>query len=283
MTVPWASYQGMPRNGPRDRPSLAEELCEAIARELINSGRIPERELLPPEKELSTIYGVSRPTVREALLMLQHAGIVAIRHGVGTVVLPRPPTLTNGLDRLCSVETFAREAGETIDTTELEWEAVPADPELATTLEVPLGHPVMVVRRVKALGGKRAGYIIDHIPEGVIPFDLLKDEFHGSTLDVILDHPEVGAEYADSDIEPVNLSADIAERLEAPPGVAALFLNTVVRTAEGRPVDWGRCWYLPKAFRFAVRRRRQIGQRIPPTESRLSLNEEVLAAHFGGR
>jgi GntR family transcriptional regulator len=215
--------------------------------------------------------------------MLQHAAIVAIRHGLGTMVLPRPETLTNGLDRLCSVETFAREAGQTIDTEELEWEAVPADPELATTLEVPLGHQVMVVRRVKSLGGNRVGYIVDHIPEGVIPFDLLKDEFHGSTLDVILGHPEVDAEYADSDIEPVNLSADVAERLGVAPGLAALFLNTVVRTPDGRPVDWGRCWYLPKAFRFAVRRRRQIGQRIPASESRLSLDKEVLAAHIGGR
>jgi GntR family transcriptional regulator len=254
----------------RHRPPLGEQLGDAIARELILSGVVAPGGLLPSEKELSRRFGVSRPTVREALLMLQYAGLVAMRHGSGTYVLPRPHTLTNGLDRLGSIETFAQEAGESIETEETEWVEVDADANTAVRLGIPLGHRVLIVRRIKSLGGARVGWIHDHIPDGVLPFELLKSEFHGSTLDVILDHPEVGAEYADSDIEAVSLPTDIADRLGVTAGEAALFIDTVVRTFDGQGVDWGMCWYLPKYFRFSVRRRRQLGQRFAGGDARLS-------------
>ena len=255
----------------RPRPPLAEQLCDAIAQTLILSGRVPPGEFLPSEKELSRMFEVSRPTVREALLMLQYAGLVVMRHGAGTRVLPRSHTLTNGLDRLGSIETFAQEAGESIDTEETEWVEVAADADMAVRLNISLGHPVLVVRRIKSLHGTRVGWIHDHIPEGVLPFDLLKSEFHGSALDVLLGHREVGADYADSDLEPVLLPDDIAERLRVRPGDAALYIDTVVWTYEGRAVDWGRCWYLPKYFRFSVRRRRQFGARVPEADQTLRL------------
>ncbi len=252
------------------RRPLAEVLCDAIARDLIFSDEVAPGTVLPSEKELGARYGVSRPTVREALLMLQQGGLVAMRHGVGTFVLPRSHTLTSGLDRLCSIETFAREARQSIETEELEFEEVKADAEMAGRLQIPMEHPVLVVRRVKSLGGTRVGWIHDHIPEGVLSFDLLRSEFDGSTLDVILDHPEVGAEFADSEIEPLNLPADIARLLGVRTGTAGLMVDTVVWTIDGRAVDWGRCWYLPKFFRFSVRRRRQIGQRVPEIDERFA-------------
>ncbi len=243
----------------RHRPPLAEQLSDAIAREFILRGSVAPGECLPSEKELSQRFGVSRPTVREALLMLQYAGLVVMRHGAGTFVLPRSHTLVNGLDRLGSIETFAQESGQFIETEETEWAEVEADSETAARLDVPLGHPVLVVKRVKSLGGTRVGWITDYVPDGALPFGLLKSEFHGSTLDVILEHAEVGADYADSDLEPVLLAADIAERLRVATGQVALFIDTVVWTTDGRAVDWGKCWYLPEYFRFSVRRRRPFG------------------------
>jgi GntR family transcriptional regulator len=257
----------------KQRRPLAEVLCDAIARELIFSEDVEPGMLLPSEKELCARYGVSRPTVREALLMLQQSGLVAMCHGVGTYVLPRSHSLTNGLDRLGSIETFAHESGQTIETEDLEFEEVKANAEMAGRLQIPMDHRVLVVRRVKSLAGTRVGWIHDHIPEGVLPFELLRAEFHGSTLDVILDHPEVGAELADSEIEPLNLPADIARLLGVRTGTAALMIDTVVWTIDGRAVDWGKCWYLPKFFRFSVRRRRQIGQRVPIADERFASRE----------
>jgi GntR family transcriptional regulator len=255
---------GIRRTGVRrHRRPLAEEVSDAIARELILSESVPPGELLPSEKELAVRYSVSRPTIRESLLMLQQAGLVSMRHGVGSVVLPRPRTLTHGLDRLCSIETFAHEAGKTVETTDLEWEEREADEQIAARLEIPVGHRVLVTRRVKLYDGERVGWLLDYIPEGALPFDALKSEFAGSALDVLLDHPEVGADYADADIAAVNLPDDIAARLGVDAHTAAMFIDAVLWTLDGRAVDWGRSWYLPQYFRFSVRRRRQLGRPLP--------------------
>jgi GntR family transcriptional regulator len=244
----------------RQRRPLAEDVADTIARELILSEEVEPGGLLLPEKELAARLGVSRPTVRESLLMLQQAGLISIRHGVGSVVLARPRTLTHGLDRLCSIETFAREAGKEVESIDVDWEEVEADREIADRLHVPRGHRVLVSRRVKTYDGVRVGWLIDYIPDGVLPFDSFREEFAGSALDVVLDHPEVGAQHADTDLSAVNLPLDIASRLGVREGTAAIYIDAVLWTDDGRAVDWAKCWYLPDHFRFSVRRRRQLGR-----------------------
>jgi GntR family transcriptional regulator len=251
----------------RHRRPLAEEVADAIARELILSEEVEPGGLLPPEKDLAGRLGVSRPTLRESLLMLQQAGLISIRHGVGSVVLPRPRTLTHGLDRLCSIETFAHEAGKEVESVDVEWEEIEADRATAERLQIPFGHPVLVSRRVKTYDGVRVGWLVDYIPDGVLPFDSFRAEFAGSALDVVLDHPEVGAQHADTDLTAVNLPADIARRLGVRPGTAAIYMDAVLWTYEGRAVDWANCWYLPDHFRFSVRRRRQLGGPHPGSQA----------------
>ena len=50
-------------------------------REAILAGRIRQGERLPGERDLSQMFGVSRPTVREALRALEASGVIEIRLG----------------------------------------------------------------------------------------------------------------------------------------------------------------------------------------------------------
>jgi DNA-binding FadR family transcriptional regulator len=62
-------------------------------RQLIDSGEFPVGNRLPTERELAAQLGVSRPTVREALIALEVDGRVRIRVGSGIYVLaPQEPT-----------------------------------------------------------------------------------------------------------------------------------------------------------------------------------------------
>ena len=58
---------------------LMEELKEQIV-----SGKLRAGDKLPSENELSRAYGVSRQTVRKALLILENAGYIYAEHGRGT-------------------------------------------------------------------------------------------------------------------------------------------------------------------------------------------------------
>lgn len=65
--------------------TVSAQIAEQI-RAAILSGELSPNDKLPPERELSEVFGVSRPSLRKALNMLASAGLVASYQGGGTVV-----------------------------------------------------------------------------------------------------------------------------------------------------------------------------------------------------
>lgn len=59
--------------------------------ELINSGQLPVESKMPTDRELVEQLGVSRATVREAMIALEIAGFVENRFGAGAFVSAIPP------------------------------------------------------------------------------------------------------------------------------------------------------------------------------------------------
>lgn len=69
----------------RRRPRVTEAITSELRTE-IAAGRLPAGSRLPSERQLAADFGVSQPTVREALSVLDAMGIVEVRHGSGTFV-----------------------------------------------------------------------------------------------------------------------------------------------------------------------------------------------------
>lgn len=67
-------------------PKLYQRVANSIVAQ-IRRGKYPRGERLPPERELAEEFGVSRPTVREAMIALEIRGIVEARRGSGIYVL----------------------------------------------------------------------------------------------------------------------------------------------------------------------------------------------------
>lgn len=77
-----------------------ERSTEVLARELrrLLSATDAEGRMLPPERELTERFGVSRPTLREAMRVLEAEGLVVVRRGTkgGAEVLPPDVTHLSG-------------------------------------------------------------------------------------------------------------------------------------------------------------------------------------------
>ena len=71
---------------------ISQKLAKAIA-----DGKYEIGQRLPSERELAQTFGVSRPTVREAIIALELDGLVEVRLGSGVYVMNRlPPSGTEG-------------------------------------------------------------------------------------------------------------------------------------------------------------------------------------------
>lgn len=74
------------------QPIESRRLYRQIAdqlRQLIQSGEFAVGSRLPAERDLASKMGVSRPSVREALIALEVEGLIEVRMGSGIVVISR--------------------------------------------------------------------------------------------------------------------------------------------------------------------------------------------------
>lgn len=76
---------------PLKRLSLAEEVADRL-RELIASGKYAVGQRLPTEPELMLQFSVGRSSIREAVKILAHRGLVRVQQGLGTFVLSQSGT-----------------------------------------------------------------------------------------------------------------------------------------------------------------------------------------------
>lgn len=92
----------------RFQPIKPKKISNQIADQIRSSilqGDFAPGDKLPPERELAEMFGVSRPSVREALNILESGGLVSSYQGGGTVVMSLVETVsTHPLRELIRVE-----------------------------------------------------------------------------------------------------------------------------------------------------------------------------------
>ena len=98
----------IPARKPLKRPQLVHAVIDAI-QERISLGRYQTGHRLPSEDQLTRELGVSRTTIREAIRILSHVGLLDVRQGDGTYVLEASPSdepLTQRLRRSTALEVY---------------------------------------------------------------------------------------------------------------------------------------------------------------------------------
>lgn len=86
------------------RSRVADQIIAELRHE-IATGVYPRGGRLPPEKELAERFGVSAPTVREAIRALSNMGLLDVRHGSGTYVVDHfDHVIAGALGTLAQVE-----------------------------------------------------------------------------------------------------------------------------------------------------------------------------------
>ncbi|MBL8165116.1 MAG: FadR family transcriptional regulator [Anaerolineae bacterium] len=74
------------------REAISDQITDRVL-SLIREQQLRPGDRLPPERELASLMGVSRATVREALRSLAMMNVIELRHGSGTYITSLEPQL----------------------------------------------------------------------------------------------------------------------------------------------------------------------------------------------
>src|SRR5512142_2182255 len=142
-----------------DQRPLYVQASEAY-RALLRSGNYAPGDRLPSEIELSQQWGISRPTLREALRLLEEEGVILRKHGVGTFVAAPGPVIEGGLEVLESIDRMAERRGLSTRMGECTVVERAASSRELRGLYVDIATDVIAVTRVIMADEQRVAHLI---------------------------------------------------------------------------------------------------------------------------
>jgi GntR family transcriptional regulator len=241
---------------PDHRP-LYVQACEAY-RALLLDGDYAPGDRLPSEIELSQQWGISRPTLREALRLLEEEGAIIRRHGVGTFVAPADPVIDAGLEVLESIERMDARRGLATRMIQYSVEERSATEREARGLELPASAPVTVVSRVIEAGERRVAYLTDVVPAASLRPADLDERFSGSVLDLFLERGWPLLSHSRTELVAEAADARLARLLQVERRSPLLRLQGQLYAVGGEVVDFSTSQFVKDLWRFHVIRK--IGQ-----------------------
>jgi DNA-binding GntR family transcriptional regulator len=243
-----------------------------VLRARILEGRLAPGSQLPAEVELARSLGVSRTSLREAVLQLEQDGLLLRRHGYGTFV--RSTHLLHGsLNINLSATELIRAHGMEPRTQDVGLQRAEASSHEADRLGLALGAPVLVLERVRTADGRPVVFTRDVIPAALFeaasvdPQELLS---YGRSLYRFLAE-RLGRSVVDgiARINPEVVSPAMAARLKVPAGTPMLMLEQVDSDASGERVLLSWDHFVAEVFEFVVHRRGPklaVGARPSPSQ-----------------
>jgi len=221
-------------------------------RQAIEEGRLKPGDPLPSDNELAASLGVGKMTVRQALSNLVHEGLIYRYRGKGTFVAF--PKFQHPLQKLTSFSEDISSRGMRPGAKMLFFGYVPADKQVASSLRIPPGKPVLCIRRLRLADDKPVGIHHSHLLLSN-PFTQEQLEQSGS-LYALLEKRGIILAEAEESLEAVAARKEEAELLDLPRGSPLLLVLRVVFTPSGEPLEFVKVLYRSDFYRYCVRLKR---------------------------
>ena len=154
----------------RSKKKMAEQVRDAVS-DYIREHRLKAGDRIPTEAELCAAFGVSRPSVREALRLLEQERLVVTAHGRGRFVtavaalnVARPITVFESITKMLAALGYAANTRVLSAKTML----AASEPLAAVALGLQPGAQIFVLERLREAGGQVLVYSIDVIPQALL-------------------------------------------------------------------------------------------------------------------
>jgi GntR family transcriptional regulator len=210
---------------------------------------------IPSEHQLAKRLKVSRPTLREALKMLEEEHVLYFKHGRGRFLARDSSSIYESITRLRSVTEIMQERFLLPQAHVLSLREELASEAVATTLRIKVGVPIVILERIRLAKQKPLIYSLDIFPRAIVKGPLKPEEFEGSLFDIMEERWNVYVDYAHTTISAVRLDSDLSAEVAVPPDLPWILLEQVHYTACHEPVLYSKDYHRGDRFTFHVLRR----------------------------
>ena len=214
----------------------------------IDAGDLEPGQSLPPEREMASLTGLSRVTVRKAVQALVQAGRLVQRRGSGTFVAPRIEKVEQALSLLTSFSEDMARRGKIARSVWLNRSLDSPSPEEVMALGLTLQDQVARLERVRVADDLPLAIERASLPSAILPDPTVVE----TSLYAVLAARGLRPVRAVQRISAANLGARDASLLEVPAGAAGLRIERISYLAGGRVVEFTRSLYRGDAYDFAA-------------------------------
>lgn len=215
--------------------------------QLIESGTLAPGTRLENEIALADKFGLSRPTMRQAMQHLVDKGLLARKRGVGTQVVNnrvrRQVELTSLFEDLKRDDRRPR-------TEVLSMQTVPAAGAVATALALEPGAPTVALRRLRYANDEPIAVMQNYLPAELLT--LTEDELTQYGLYELLKRAGVSLRTARQNIGARRATAAEARLLDEGRSGTLLTMERTVLGDAGRPVEFGSHLYRASRYSFEM-------------------------------
>jgi GntR family transcriptional regulator len=222
--------------GPR-REDLVQRVANALREQILSRKLEPGAKLIP-ETDLSRNLGISRPSLREAIRILAHEGLIVVKHGVGTFVGKDQKHMLGSLELMRSMTDLIRAAGGEPAQRDMEIELVKPPADVASDLELAAGSRVGRISRVRLIDDQPFVVAREYVAldDGTHSFAALKRFNGGSLYQFMRDEFDTSISHSRSRLSAVGADSRMAGLLKLRKGAPLLKMNELHYNFDGKPV-----------------------------------------------
>jgi len=224
-----------------------------ILREQISNGKLEAHQPIPSERQLETIYSVSRTTIRQAIDLLVRQGFLFREHGRGTFVSPQK--LQKGISELTSFTEDMKQRGLIPGQKILEIGYVQPPEKVRQHLELPEGSdPVLRIERLRLGDGVPMGLQTSYycLPdEQTITQEELEEV--GSIYRILQEKFHLIPTEADETLEVTLATPREASLLQIEPGSPLLLSERTTYSQSRRVIEFVKILYRGDRYRYLAK------------------------------
>jgi GntR family transcriptional regulator len=226
---------------------------EQMIKTKILTGGFSLGERIPTETELCRTYGVSKITVRQAILNLVNEGLLTRKQGKGTFTRKEAVVREASTFKFSgNINDFIQDGLKMKEVKILDLERLKAPAKVAQLLNLQDGEEVVQVRRIRNRANQPVSYIRNYLPAEIGRHIEKNDFLRYSMLQILRDRLGIPISNGIQYIEAIVADYEVASALSVNIFSPVLYSELVMFGRDGKPVEFAQHFFRPDQFRYTI-------------------------------